>query len=462
MKKSTKILLILFIITLIPVLIFSKSIILGIFPVDNKIVFKFDTKAIIGLCFAGINIIIGSILFFKFLNILSLDKVLFFTSAPLVIVYGLLLFFLAYLNSINNDFSKAIKSFLNITPNNTYNLILWVVIISVIFISLLFFNYLLVCRPVSKVERVVSRLGDGIVRNGRFNIGGGKQFNNIEHGLNKINNNYLDEEGSIGQNYQLSAKRLPKQFYRVVGRSGVVELERGKQLRKRVAIIKISVESNDGAGAFDKDFDVLNSQLNIIAPLVKKYGGYIERYLESGLIVVFGKIENAIECEQMIFKVLEKKSRHLQNWGVLIRVALDCEVVIFALSNESGKKTPRILSDLSFLDKLGELAKFISVKAIFTKNIIDELPLNYRFKYRYVGNISKKDKDIYLFEDLESYSKDVKEKLFRTKGCFEKGIIEYEKGEYHKASVLFEEALREYSADRASYVYYSKSKDKAE
>ena len=90
MKKSTKILLIIFIVTLLPGIIFGKSIINGISVVENKFAFNFDLGAIVGLVFIGINIILGMILFFRFLASLPLDKVLFFSTVPLVLIYGIL------------------------------------------------------------------------------------------------------------------------------------------------------------------------------------------------------------------------------------------------------------------------------------------------------------------------------------------------------------------------------------
>ena len=465
MKKSTKILLILFITTLIPLIFLSKSIFMGVVPVDNKLTFNFDTKAIIGLCFLGVNILLGGILFFKFLSILTLDKVLFFTSAPLVLSYGILLFFLAYLNSSENNFAKAIKSLLNISGNNTYNLILWIVILSMTFVLLLFLNYIIICRPVTKVERIVTRLGDGMVREGRLYIGGGKQFSNIEHSLNKINNNYRESEGEFGGENPIVKKGLNKQFLRLFGRSGITELERGNEIKKRVALmgVKLVKSSNKNEETLEENFNIVNSYFNLISPIIRKHGGYIDKYVGDGIVAVFSRNENSIECAHAICKAIDiKNKQHHSLPDILIRISLVYDSVIFGMTNVNDRKMPSIISNTNVLYKLDELCRFMSIKVIFAKSLIDELPLNFRFKYRYVGSVFIDNKNVFLFEDLEVYTKEIKERLFKTKSYFEKAVMQYEKEEYQRALVLFEEALKEFSNDRASYVYYNKAKEKLE
>lgn len=463
MKKSTKILLIIFIVTLLPGIIFGKSIINGISVVENKFAFNFDLGAIVGLVFIGINIILGMILFFRFLASLPLDKVLFFSTVPLVLIYGILLFFLAYLNSLDNDFSKTIRSILNITENNLYNLILWVIIISLIFAFLLFVNYYFICRPVAKIERVVSRLGDGVVKEGKFNIGGGKHFLVIEHGLNKINNSYKDSDGDLAWNSLNRKNKLPKQFFRIIGRSGVVDLENGNEIKKHVVLmgIKILKSADFQQNSLEENFNIMSSYFNLISPIIRRYGGYIENYIGEGVVAVFGKNENAIECEHRICKAIElKNKKHGLLPKISVRISLIADNVVFGIQEINGRKIPTILSSKNLLDSVDEIGKFMSIKVVFSKNIIDNLPLNYRFKYRYIGSISTKDKGTLLFEDLDVYSRETRERLFRTKGIFEKGVLEYEKQAYKDSLAYFEQSLKEFSSDKASYIYYNKAKEK--
>ena len=192
MKTSTKILFGLFILVTIPSLVLGGSIISGIKATENGFAFNFDAKGIIALILTIISIVLGSILFIRFLKALSLEKALFFSSLPLIIIYGAIMFLIADLSNIDNNFAKSVRYVLNLSPNNAYNTILWAVLVTILFVILLSLNYFVFCKPMNKLERIVSRLGDGKLNEDKLQIGGGKQFKNIEHGLNKINNNYME------------------------------------------------------------------------------------------------------------------------------------------------------------------------------------------------------------------------------------------------------------------------------
>ena len=164
MKKSTKILLALFVLVTIPSLVLGGSILSGIKATDNGFVFDFDTKGIIALALTAISIVLGSILYARFLSTLKLEKLLFFSSIPLIVIYGAIIFLIADLSNIENDFAKSVQTLLNLSTYNAYNTILWAILVTLIFIGILSLNFFIICRPMNRVEKVVSRLGDGKVK----------------------------------------------------------------------------------------------------------------------------------------------------------------------------------------------------------------------------------------------------------------------------------------------------------
>ena len=72
MKKSTKIILIIFIAVTVPALILGGSLFSAIVPTDNGFTFNFDTKAIIALILFIASIVLGIYLYWRFLLALYL------------------------------------------------------------------------------------------------------------------------------------------------------------------------------------------------------------------------------------------------------------------------------------------------------------------------------------------------------------------------------------------------------
>lgn len=465
MKKSTKILLIIFIAVLIPSLVLGNSIFQGIKPTDNGFTFNFDVKGYIAFALNIIALILGNILFVRFLLSLPLDKMLFFSTVPLILIYGTLMFLLAEMSNFNNPTATSVRNLLNISQDNPYNKFLWAILLSLAFVLIFFLIFLFMCKPITRVEKVVLRLGDGKVKQDRFSIGKGKQFNSIEHGLNKINNNYKEKDNSLKKVSLETKKFVPKQFFKFLGKNNISELELGNQVKKQATIINIKlVGINDNQSlSLEDNFNFLNSYLNVIAPHIRKLGGFIDKYLGDGVLAVFGKAEDALKCAHVIKRAIDIKNRQnktLPNIG--IRMAIMSSEVIFGIVGEEERKIPTIVSDeMKLLEKIDEICRYISANVIFTKHVIDQLPLTVKINYRYVGSINEGDyKDLMLFEDLEVYPRDEQSGLLKHKDRFEKGVILYENGKYEECYHVFTSILRNIPSDKASYIYFNKCKEK--
>ncbi len=465
MKRSTKIILALFILFLVPTLVLGKSVIKGIVPSDKGFLLKFDTQGIIGIVLGVITIVLLIILYIKFIMSQPVDKAIFFSSLPLIVLYGLSMFLLAGLTNFNNATANSVKTILNISPDNLYNTILWAILITLIFILLLFFNCFVLCKPIARVEKIVSRLGDGKVKDERLKIGGGKQFNSIEHSLNKINYNYQSKDKSLKTVNLEAQKFIPRQFFKFLGKNSIAELELGNQVKKNATVMLVKLlglEENERM-SLEENFNFINSYMHIISPLIRKFGGFIDRYNSEGLTAVFAKAEYAIDCAHAISRAISIKNRQNKNLpNVGQRISIMTGEVIFGIVGEEERKIPSIISNVSSsLTRLDEVCKFMSAKIVFTKSLLDSLPLNYKFLYRHIGKISGKEGgDIIIFEDFEFNPKEISSQLIKSKYYFEHGVTLYDEGRYEDATKEFSEALKICPKDKGCYVYFNKSKEK--
>ena len=396
----------------------------------------------------------------RFLSSLSLERALFFSSLPLIVIYGAIIFLIADMSNINNNFAKSVRSLLNLSINNAYNTILWAVLVTIIFIGMLSINYFMFCKPMKKLEHIVSRLGDGKVKDDKLQIGGGKQFKNIEHGLNKINNNYMEKDKTLRIFDLKSQKNISKRLLKFIGKNDLIELERGKQVRKHATVVSIKIERKEKT--IEDDYNRLNSLIKEMFPIVRRYGGFLLNYYDDGIVCIFAKSEDAIDSSVAICRAIRIKNKSNKT-TLSERILIYSSETMFTLVGQDEKRLSIESNELKDLEKMHKIAEFIDAKVIFTKSCIDDLPIRYKFAYRYIGTINNYDnKDILLFEDLDVYPRDVSTHLIKNKGLFERGIICYNNGDYQKAFNYFKENLKLYPNDKAGYVYYNNAKDKLE
>ncbi len=467
MKLSTKIFIGLFVATFVPSIYLGQFVFAGIKPTANGFTLAFDVWGYVGIAVMVINGIFGGILFFRFLRTLTLSKVLFFSTLPLSIVYGLALFMLSDIGKYNTQLAVSVRTVLNISTTNLYNTILWAVLITLLYLTIIFLMYLYLCRPVNRIEKIITRLSDGRVKEDKFNIGKSKQFKNVEYALNKINYNYKDKDNQLKQTNLEAQKFIPKQFFKFLGKSSINELELGNQVKKVATTLfcdlSSSVELSQSLN-LEENFNFINSYLNVVSPIIRRYDGFVDKYLGEGLLAVFPRPENAVDAAHSIVRAIEMKNRSTRDLPpVEARIGIHTGEVIFGIVGEEERKSPTIVSDVvNLVSKIEDINKFLHTRVILSKTVLNDLPTRYRFNYRYLGSLTIDDgANLPLYESLEIYPRERKEKLIHLKGKFERGVRIYNEKGYEESAREFEELLRLVPEDKPSYIYYNKAKEKA-
>ena len=178
---------------------------------------------------------------------------------------------------------------------------------------------------------------------------------------------------------------------------------------------------------------------------------------------MFGRADNAIDCAHGIVRAVSVKNRQnksLPNVGE--RISIMTSQVIFGIVGEEERKIPTIVSPVNAqLEKVDNICKLMSAKFVFTKSSLDNLSLEYKFLYRHIGGVTIGDKEkTLLFEDLEVLPRDIQSSIVKSKPIFERGVLEYENGNYDAACENFSQALKTSPNDKGCYVYFNNAKEK--
>ncbi len=448
MKTSSKIFLVLFAITSIASIVLFPNVSKAIVINEKGLSVNFSVLSYVALGLTILSSIFGTILFFRFLKTLSINKVLFFSTLPFTLIYGVALFSLAYLSSLDNPTANGVKTILNITKENQYNTILWAILLTILYIVILFIVYFFVTKPIYKMEKVLLRLGDGKIKEKKFNIGGGKQFSEISHSLLKINNNFTNNSNDV-----FYTSKLPKNLTKNLNDEKLTSLQNGAPISQSFNIVLCKLISNLSHNR-NSDYTVLKFYVNNIEPLIKRFNGISIENDDEYCCGLFFKSEDALDFAHAVCRIVKIKTKHIDYKIVPMLIVDKCEIQIS--SNEKGK----VLINNKNFDFAHELTSFIhkaNCKLIFTNRILDNLPTNYLLKYRYLGRLD--NSEINIFESLEVYPRKKRELLDKNKQPFEKAVLFYNKGEKQRALILFENILKENPNDRASYLYFNQCKN---
>ena len=458
MKTSTKILLIINIALLIANVFLIRYLVSGIVPTDSGFVFEFSALSWVALVVLIAFLVTFIALYIVFLRNMRLSNLLFFSTLPLTLIYGVFVVYIAKIGDMDDITSASVKATLNL--NSTQGVEnLWIALATVTYLILLFILIAIACRPLRNVERVTQKLGDGRVKMEDYKIGGSRQFQEIEHSLNKINYLYKEKDNKLKIANLATQKYLPRQLLNFLGKNGIEDVETGKSVTREGTILYCDLKPNKTL-SLEENFNYINSYLKVVAPLIKRFDGFVDKYLGDGLIAVFSKAQNAVECAHSILKAVEDRNKNQKkSLNIASRISVHTGILTIALSAE--EKKPTVVSPIiNMLSKMEEINEFMGGKLLFSKKTLDSFSSKYNFDFRYLGDLEYEKNIISLFESLDCYSKRAREKLKKFKNEFENGVRFYNEKRYREAKAMFEKVLQKIPNDNASFVYFNKCNEK--
>lgn len=459
MKTSFKVWLIVFIVSLVGSVLLSRYVFEGI-SFEGGLTLEFSTLGILGLIFSAINMISGTIVFFQFLKTQPFNRVLFFSTIPTTLVFSAICYGLLTLNTYQGQEVEFVRAVLQVNETNNNNL-LWLGLAVILYLVIMFVTFHFACKPLKKVEKAVYRLSGGNIAND-IHIGGSRQFIEIENGLNKINENFKTQENILEKTNAEYQKFIPKQFLKFLGKNSVLELELGNQVQKKVTTMFVDIHNSTSVSttlSLEENFNYINGYLNVVSPIIRKFGGFVDKYLGDGILAVFVKPQNALECSKAIVKAVDAKNKTAKMLPNLdVYISIHTGEVVFGVVGEEERKSPTIISDtVNLVSKMQEFNKFFGSQIIFSKRALNSLKIDYPLSYRYVGTLTLGDKEyLSLFESLECYPKKTREKMEEHKSVFEQGVRYFNLGKCHQAKEQFQKLLKLIREDKVAYMYFNK------
>lgn len=440
MKTSTKILSVLTALFFVPTLFLFRFILQGIIPNGQGFDFSFSTLGYLALIFTGVFVVLFVILYVKFLRSQRLVGAIFFATLPITLVYGGFAIYTSNVTQMTGITAQSVRATMNIGEQANLNSYLWAIFATLAYLVTIFLIILIMCRPLSRVENITQKLGDGRMKYDDYKVGGGKQFKEIEHSLNRINYNIKVGEHKVKQNDFVHQKSVPKNFLKMVGRSGRIELECGNEIKKEVTLLLCEIKDEKR----QTNFEFLNEKMKAICAQISKNDGFVDKYLKDGVLAVFARAENALECANSILKT---KSKHFD-----FLISVSTEIVKFGVGQD--EKMPTIISnELEFLEQMQRKNAALGTKVIFSKNTLNRLPQKYDLSYRFVGVVEGLNMPIY--EGLSVAGTRKKRKFLKLKNRFEDGVQLFHSKNFQSAKDEFSFVLKHMPDDAPAYFYFN-------
>ena len=145
---------------------------------------------------------------------------------------------------------------------------------------------------------------------------------------------------------------VPKEFLELLSKKDITEVSLGEYRVAKMGILSADIRNFTSTSERltpIQVFDMLNSYLKRIAPLIRKYNGIIEKYLGDGIIAIFPEsAESALNCavamqEEMISLRKEFEERNMPS--IKIGIGIHYGNVVIGTGGDKERMTEISLSD---------------------------------------------------------------------------------------------------------------------
>ena len=256
---------------------------------------------------------------------------------------------------------------------------------------------------------------------------------------------------------------VPVEFLRFLSKKSVIDIRLGDQTQREMTILFADIRSFTKLSESmspKENFDFLNSFLFVLGPVVRQFGGFIDKYMGDAIMALFPEkpedgLRAAIEMQRQldIFNA-GREAKSLP--AIRVGIRLNCGTLMLGAIGEERRMDGTVISDaVNVASRLEGLTKLYKAKIIVGRSVADRLEHPAEFGLRFLGRAKVKGKSGHI-DVLESFDADpdgIRAIKRRSAADFEKAVGLFHDRRFEEAYGLFAELAAGNPGDEASAAY---------
>ncbi len=262
---------------------------------------------------------------------------------------------------------------------------------------------------------------------------------------------------------------VPEEFLNILERSQVSDIKLGDHVQLNMTIMFCDIR--DFTTLSEKmtpreNFLFINSFLERIGPVVRQYGGFIDKYMGDGVMSLFPEgADSAVNAAIAIQKTVEIYNSHRNNSGydnIKLGIGINTGSLMLGTIGENERMDGTVISDaVNICSRIESITKEYGLSIAISEQTYINIYRKDKLFVRNIGKIflkgKKKPVSVYELFNMDS-EQSIKLKL-KSKDEFENAIELYESGNTEEAKTLFNKILQKLPNDIACSNYLNKIRD---
>lgn len=279
--------------------------------------------------------------------------------------------------------------------------------------------------------------------------------------LMRLRGNQILTESLARMNESLR-RFVPDQFLRFLRKEDISDIKLGDHTEETMAVVFLDIRSFTSLSeklSPEENFDFINSFLGHMGPIVRRHGGFVDKYLGDGLMALFpNSVNDAVAAAVDLRRERQAFNDTRRAHGmepVDFGIGIHTGGLMLGTIGETLRMDSTVISPVVNLSsRLEGLTKEFGI-GIVVSDLVAEQVGKETWEMRYLGRVSVKGtrEPVEVYEVYEGEEEPVRRLRTASKPHFESGVRAAVAGDYSTAIAEFRGALKEYPDDPAPDYY---------
>ena len=261
---------------------------------------------------------------------------------------------------------------------------------------------------------------------------------------------------------------VPEEFLTFLNKERITEIELGDHEQMEMTVMFLDIR--DFTSLSEKltpreNFLFLNSYYSRVCPVIRDYGGFIDKYLGDGIMALFpgeSSAENAVQASikmKLILKLYNIQRAKMNYEPIRVGIGIHTGTLMMGTIGEHQRMDSTVISDaVNLCSRIESLTKEYGLDVALSEDSYMRLDSRDRRLVRYIGmaNVKGKEKPVKIYELFDGDTPNMTNQKLRTRELFEKAVRFRDEEMYDEAQNCFREVHDQFPEDRTTTIYLSR------
>ena len=264
------------------------------------------------------------------------------------------------------------------------------------------------------------------------------------------------------------ARFVPRDFLEQLGRDAVVNVQLGDHVEQQMVVLFSDIHSFASISEQltpQENFDFINGYFSRVGPVVREYGGFIDKFVGDAVMALFaspeGALDAAIALQQEVRRFNEARARHFQQ-PIAIGIGMHFgSLMLGTVGEEQRMDTTVISSAVNVASRIEGLTKRYDAAILVSEALVNRLSDAASYRLRRLGSVQVKGttQPVGIYEVCDADEPQLMLAKISSMALFEEGVRAFAEGSFERSSKVFADLAHQEPRDGAVRYYCGRARE---